>query len=75
MDMPTRTTVLLYLIQHGPGRTEIELARAIYGEGATQQQVNQVCSLLESRGLVERRGAGGQSEPYRYYPHTVQINA
>jgi hypothetical protein len=37
----TQSDVLRYLIRKGPGRTELELARAIYGGKAYQQRVNQ----------------------------------
>ncbi len=60
--------VLRVLIEKGPGRTEAELALAIYGDKGVQQNVNQDCRLLEARKLVERRGAGGPADPYRYYP-------
>ena len=60
--------VLRFLIEKGPGRTESQLAEAIFGASAYQQRVNQDCSLLESLGHVERRGQGGPSEPFRYYP-------
>lgn len=55
--------VLQYLIEKGPGRTELQLSKAIYGEAGVQQRVNQDCRLLEGRGLVERRG-----EPFTYWP-------
>ncbi|MGY3355098.1 hypothetical protein ACVWZK_001761 [Bradyrhizobium sp. GM0.4] len=61
--------VLQFLIEKGPGRTEIELARAIHGEQAHQQQVNQDLVLLVGRGNADRRGEGGPGDPYRYYPH------
>jgi hypothetical protein len=59
--------VLLFLIKNGPGRTEAELAVAIYGLNGYQQQVNQDCRLLVARGEVERRGIGVSGDPYRYY--------
>ncbi|MCK1289370.1 MULTISPECIES: hypothetical protein [unclassified Bradyrhizobium] len=60
--------VLQFLIEKGPGRTEIELARAIHGDKAYQQQVNQDLTLVVGRGKAERRGEGGQHDPFRYYP-------
>jgi hypothetical protein len=60
--------VLTYLIEKGPGRTEAQLAVAIYGSGAEQQSVNSDCRLLAGRGKVERRGEGGPADPFRYYP-------
>ena len=60
--------VLLFLIENGPGRTETELAEAIFGGQGYQQRVNGDCSLLVSKGKVERCGAGGPADPYRYHP-------
>lgn len=60
--------VLHFLIEKGPGRTEIELARAVHGDKAYQQQVNQDLTLLVGRGMVKRCGEGGQHDPYRYFP-------
>jgi hypothetical protein len=53
-------------VRQRPGMTELEIAKALYGRGAVQQQVNQECRRLVQRGLVERRGAGGRSDPYVY---------
>jgi hypothetical protein len=60
--------VIQYLIEHGPGRTELELAKAIHGEAGVQQHVNQDCEALARTYRVERRGVGGPTQPYRYYP-------
>lgn len=60
--------VLAYLIRVGPGRTEAQLADAIHGDAAYQQRVNQDCRMLAEQGVVERRGGGGPSDPYRYFP-------
>jgi len=60
--------VLKFLIEKGPGRSEIDLARAIHGDKAYQQQVNQDIRMLVDSGQVDRRGAGGVTDPYRYYP-------
>jgi hypothetical protein len=65
--MLTISEVLLFLVEKGPGRTERELAEAIYGHGAYQQRVNQDCMLAANRGQVERRGLGGSTDPFRYY--------
>lgn len=61
---------LLRLIQRHSGKTEMELATLIFGPKAYQQRVNSDCHLLISRGLVERRGMGGPSDPFRYFPTT-----
>lgn len=60
--------VLRFLIEKGPGRTELELAEAIFASAGYQQRVNGDCQLLVSRGFVERRGEGGHGDPYRYHP-------
>lgn len=58
---------VLEAIGRRPGMTELEIAKAIYGPSAVQQQVNQECRYLAGSGLIERRGAGGRSDPYVYY--------
>ena len=64
MPEPTTTEILLVLIKKCPGRSETELAHAIYGnKDGYQQRVNQECRTLAENGLVERRG----ENPYRYY--------
>jgi len=65
--MATLGDVLVFLIERGPGRTEQELAEAIYGPGGYQQEVNGECRLLVQRGHIERRGEGGQADSYRYF--------
>jgi hypothetical protein len=60
--------VLEFLVQKGPGRTEVELARAIHGPSGYQQQVNQDLGMLVRANKVECRGQGGPGAPRRYYP-------
>lgn len=60
--------IIRALVLKGPGRTERQLARAIYGERGYQQLVNSDCELLVRRGQLERRGVGGVFDPFRYYP-------
>ena len=64
----TIADALLFLIENGPGRTESELAGAIFGREGYQQRVNGDCNLLVDRKRVERRGVGGPADPYRYHP-------
>ncbi|WP_162930194.1 hypothetical protein [Pseudophaeobacter sp. EL27] len=66
--MLVQKEVLKFLIEKGPGRTEQELAEAIFGKKAYQQQVNQDCRMLADRGEVDRRRDGGQADPFRYHP-------
>jgi hypothetical protein len=60
--------VLRFLIAKGPGRTEAELAKAIFGDDGYLQRVNQDCALLARLGQIKRQGAGGPADPYRYFP-------
>ncbi len=68
--MTTISEVLIFLVEKGPGRTEKELSEAIYGsaEKGYQQHVNQDCRMLADSGKVERRGQGGFTDPFRYFP-------
>jgi predicted transcriptional regulator len=60
--------VLLYLVETEPGRSAVELAQAIYGEGATELRVQQDLVRLVSSGEIERRGLGSVTHPHTYYP-------
>lgn len=64
----TQQALLRALITKGPGRTEVELAKAIHGPSGYQQQVNQDCSMLVGCAAVERRGDGGVTDPFTYWP-------
>ena len=64
----TTYDVLEFLIQKGPGRTEAELADAIFGEGGYPQRVHIDCARLVAGKKARRRGAGGRGNPFRYYP-------
>ena len=56
------------LIAKQPGRTELELTRAIYGPDLHYTRVNIQVRLLIRDGKVRREGAGYRSDPYRYFP-------
>ena len=59
-------TRIVDLVRRRPGMTELEIAKAIYGPAAVQQQVNQHCRSLLKQGQVERNGSGGQADPFIY---------
>jgi len=65
--MLTKQDVIEYLVEHGPGRTAVQLAQAIHGASGYQQQVNPDCEMLAHLGRIERRGSGGPADPYRYF--------
>ncbi len=60
--------VLAFLIANGPGRTERELAQAIFGDAGYQQRVNQDCSLLLQYEQIKCKGNGGPNDPFTYWP-------
>jgi hypothetical protein len=68
MTMLTTYDVLDFLIRKGPGRTEAELADAIFGEGGYPQRVHTDCTRLVAGKKARRRGVGGRGNPFRYYP-------
>jgi hypothetical protein len=63
-EIPAACDVILYVINHRPGITEPELARALYGQ-ADQPRVHQDCDLLEGKGLIRRDRV---STPLCLYP-------
>jgi hypothetical protein len=67
-DQLVQMDVLAYLVRVGPGRTAAELAQAVHGDAAYQQQVNQDLVSLVSNGSIERRGNGAPGDSFRYYP-------
>ncbi len=72
--MTTIHEVVRFLIDKGPGRTEAELAEAIFGKNGYQQRVNQECRMLSESGMIERRGSGGQADPFKYYPKATNAH-
>jgi hypothetical protein len=60
--------VLLYLIEKGPGRTEVQLSDALFGGGGEPTRVMQDLRDMAERGWVMQRGRGSEDDPYRYYP-------
>ena len=65
--MSTKDDIEL-LVARKPGLTEIEIATELFGGDAYQQKVNSQCRLLINEGRVERRGRGGNGDPFTYYP-------
>lgn len=70
-DKLVQIDVLTYLIRKGPGRTAAELAKAIHDDVHQEASVYQDCLSLCASGTVERRGDGGLSDPFRYYPQNI----
>ncbi len=64
----TLADVIDFLVAKAPGRTEAQLAEAIFGDAGYQQRVNGDCRLLEAQGRIARRGSGGPNDPFKYYP-------
>jgi hypothetical protein len=53
-------------VRRRPGMTELEIAKALFGPAAMQQQVNQQCRALLKSGRIVRLGNGGGSDPFTY---------
>lgn len=66
-------SALLFLIEKGPGRTEGELAAALFGREGCRTRISFDCRLLEQRGLIQRTGSGVARDPYRY--HSAALSA
>ena len=67
--------VLLYLVENRPGRSALELSRAIYGDEADELGVQQDLGRLVSSGEIERRGVGTFTDPHSYYPIPLRRQA
>ena len=65
--------VVRFLIQKGPGRTQRQLAEAIFGRTGCQQRVNWECHHLVQTEGFEQRGAGRAVDPFTYYPASNAI--
>lgn len=57
--------ILEYVGRH-PHKTEVDIARALYGPKATQQRVNAHCRELVQAGLLVRHGSGGAGDAFTY---------
>jgi hypothetical protein len=51
-----------------PGLTEAEIAAALFGEAGYPARVARACMTLLKRYRSERRGRGGRTDPFRYFP-------
>jgi hypothetical protein len=56
------------LIRERPGMKATELAVALYGPSGYHDQIAGLCRQLLNAHRIERRGSGGPSDPFRYYP-------
>lgn len=60
--------VLVFLIEKGPGRTEADLAQAIFADAAYADRVGDELRALSAMNLVEKRDDDSAEELYRYFP-------
>jgi hypothetical protein len=54
------------LIVARPNLTEAEISECLFGSAGYQQRVNPVCRDLVKELWVERLGAGGPGDPFKY---------
>ncbi|MDE2906699.1 MAG: hypothetical protein OXQ28_11515 [Acidobacteriota bacterium] len=59
---------VVQLIAEEPGRTQLELTRAIYGPDLRHTRLNLQLGRLVKEGKLRREGVGGKADPFRYYP-------
>jgi hypothetical protein len=55
-------------IARTPGQTASELSIGLFGRTAEPSRLQFALTLLDLRGGVRRSGAGGRSDPFRYFP-------
>jgi len=59
---------ILEFVSKTPGKTQIDIAREIFGPDGYRQQVHQDVRRCIRYGLLRKEGLGGRRDPYRYYP-------
>jgi 3-isopropylmalate dehydrogenase len=64
----TIAELILSLVARRPGLTEAQIAEELFAGQGYQQRVNSDCTLLVRRGKLQRSGAGGAADPFRYHP-------
>ena len=57
-------------IHRAPGLTATQIARKLYGINGYGERVRAVCQMLHQSGRIDRTGAGGPGDPFRFYPAT-----
>lgn len=60
--MATKDEVLK-VVRKNPGRTQLQISKAIFGNNTTQQRINAVCAKLCLDGLIRH----DDRRPYRYH--------
>jgi hypothetical protein len=68
LDRATLGDRILDAVRRRPSLTELELAKQLFGPAAVQQRVNQHCRRLVEQRKLDRRGSGGQLDPFVYFP-------
>jgi hypothetical protein len=59
---------IMYEVTRKSGLTEAALAALLFGRrNAYPSRVNSACRRLVEEGRVERRGKGGQADPFTYH--------
>ena len=64
-----------YQIYTGPGRTELELTRALFGEKMLFSRINMQIRKLMDTGRIYRVGKGNRSDPFRYFSKANEPNS
>ena len=59
---------LLHLVTTNPGRTALDMTRALYRPELLHSRLSVQLRSLLKEGKIRREGRGGKRDPYRYYP-------
>ncbi len=63
------------VVKGRPGLTARQIAVTLSGTSGYGEQVRPVCDVLVASARIEKRGAGGPADPYRYYPARIRKHA
>lgn len=59
-----------FFIQQHPGLTATQIANGLFGADGYHERVGNTLKILCSAGRLERHGAGGPGDPFKYYAPT-----
>ena len=71
----TLLSAVYHQVFTGPGRTELELTRARFGEELLYSRVSLQIRKLMKMGKIYREGRGGRSDPFRYFSKAIEPNS
>ena len=67
-------SAVYHQVYTGPGRTELELTCAVFGEKMLYSRINVQIRKLMDAGHISRVGKGSRSDPFRYFSKAIEPN-